>query len=179
MARHPSDLQPPVAEPARLPAAPASRRTPLLGELVPALRATLVTLVLTGLAYPIAMTGLAQALLPWRAGGSLVTDPAGNVLGAALLAPGVTRRLIEEFVGRPQPASPPPVLTGLTDRETEVLMLVGRGRSNAEIAADLHITVATVKTYVSRLLSKLNARDRVQLVIIAYDAGLVSAPRAI
>jgi DNA-binding NarL/FixJ family response regulator len=99
--------------------------------------------------------------------------------GDALLAPSVTRRLIEEFARRPQPASPPRVPEGLTDRETEVLTLVGRGRSNTEIASDLHITVATVKTYVSRLLSKLEARDRVQLVIIAYDAGLVPAPKAL
>jgi DNA-binding NarL/FixJ family response regulator len=73
--------------------------------------------------------------------------------GDALLAPTVTRRLIEEFARRPQPAPLPQVPKGLTARETEVLALVGRGRSNTEIAADLHITVATVKTYVSRLLS--------------------------
>lgn len=97
--------------------------------------------------------------------------------GDALLAPGVTRRLIAEFARRPHaPAARPGAPQGLTDRETEILTLVGRGRSNAEIATDLHITVATVKTYVSRLLSKLDARDRIQLVIIAYDAGLVPAP---
>jgi DNA-binding NarL/FixJ family response regulator len=95
--------------------------------------------------------------------------------GDALLAPGVTRRLIEEFARRPPTGSRPPALDGVTERETEVLALVGRGRSNTEIAAELHITVATVKTYVSRLLTKLDARDRIQLVIIAYDAGLVSA----
>lgn len=97
--------------------------------------------------------------------------------GDALLAPGVTRRMIAEFAGRPQrpPARAP---AGLTDRELEVLTLVGRGRSNSEIAADLHITVATVKTHVTRLLSKLDARDRVQLVITAYDAGLVTTPGA-
>src|SRR5262245_42354252 len=93
--------------------------------------------------------------------------------GDALIAPSVTRRLIEEFACRPKPTSPRRVPESLTERETEVLELVGRGRSNTEIAADLHITVATVKTYVSRLLSKLDARDRVQLVIIAYDSGLV------
>jgi DNA-binding NarL/FixJ family response regulator len=95
--------------------------------------------------------------------------------GDALIAPGVTRRLIEEFASRPRPASVRRVPESLTEREAEVLALVGRGRSNTEIAADLHITVATVKTYVSRLLTKLDARDRVQLVIIAYDTGLVSA----
>jgi DNA-binding NarL/FixJ family response regulator len=98
--------------------------------------------------------------------------------GDALLAPGVTRRVIEDFTRRPQQAFPGRAPEGLTDRETEVLALIGRGRSNTEIAADLRITVATVKTYVSRLLSKLDARDRVQLVIIAYDSGLVSAREA-
>ncbi|AEV84744.1 LuxR family transcriptional regulator [Actinoplanes sp. SE50] len=94
--------------------------------------------------------------------------------GDALLAPGVTRRLLQEFARRPAVAAPR-APEGLTDREVEVLAEVGRGRSNPEIAADLHITVATVKTYVSRLLAKLGARDRIQLVIIAYDAGLVTA----
>ncbi|MER6392830.1 response regulator [Streptomyces sp. NPDC059382] len=96
--------------------------------------------------------------------------------GDALIAPGVTRRLIAEFAGRPESApvrSPRPV-EGITEREREVLTLVGRGRSNTEIAQDLFITVATAKSHVSRLLTKLDARDRVQLVIIAYEAGLVT-----
>ncbi|MCU7725318.1 response regulator transcription factor [Actinoplanes sp. KI2] len=96
--------------------------------------------------------------------------------GDGLLAPGVTRRLIEEFARRPQQTSLPRMPEGITDRETAVLTLVGRGLSNAEIATELHITVGTVKTYVSRLLSKLDARDRIHLVILAYDAGLVSPP---
>jgi DNA-binding NarL/FixJ family response regulator len=96
--------------------------------------------------------------------------------GDALIAPSVTRRLIEEFAGRPEPAPGRRPLDAITDREREVLTLVGRGLSNTEIAADLCITMAAVKTYVTRLLAKLDARDRVQLVIIAYDAGLV-APR--
>jgi DNA-binding NarL/FixJ family response regulator len=96
--------------------------------------------------------------------------------GDALIAPSVTRRLIGEFARRPRTAAPRRAPDGLTDRETEVLVLIGRGRSNPEIADDLRITVATVKTYVSRLLTKLGARDRVQLVITAYDAGLVPAP---
>ncbi|MFE7389664.1 LuxR C-terminal-related transcriptional regulator [Streptomyces sp. NPDC057582] len=68
-------------------------------------------------------------------------------------------------------------LGGITDREREILTLVGRGLSNTEIAAELVISVATVKTYVTRLLSKLDARDRVQLVILAYETGLVTLPR--
>ncbi|MCC5576191.1 response regulator transcription factor [Microtetraspora sp. AC03309] len=97
--------------------------------------------------------------------------------GDALIAPSVTRRLIEEFAARPAPSPTPRTLEGITEREREVLTLVGRGMSNTEIAADLVISVATVKAYMSRLLTKLDARDRVQLVIIAYEAGLVSASR--
>ncbi|MFF7355780.1 response regulator [Streptomyces filipinensis] len=99
--------------------------------------------------------------------------------GDALIAPAVTRRLIADFIGRPAAAperSPRPV-EGITEREREVLTLVGRGRSNTEIAEDLFITVATAKSHVSRLLTKLGARDRVQLVIHAYETGLVAPPR--
>ncbi|GAA2619931.1 response regulator transcription factor [Dactylosporangium fulvum] len=96
--------------------------------------------------------------------------------GDALIAPKVTRRLIEEFTARPQPASPSPPqqIRGITGRELEVLTLIGRGLSNAEIAQAMIISGATVKAYVSRLLAKLHARDRVHLVIIAYEHGLVS-----
>lgn len=96
--------------------------------------------------------------------------------GEALLAPSVTRYLIEEFVRRPEPGSSPPVdLAGLTERELEVLTHVARGQSNAEIAATLFVTPATVKTHLSRLLTKLNGRDRAQLIVIAYESGLVVA----
>ncbi|MEO3754808.1 response regulator transcription factor [Streptomyces sp. B6B3] len=93
--------------------------------------------------------------------------------GDGLIAPSVTRRLIREFAGRPA-ARPVRELTGITGREREVLTLVGRGLSNAEIADRLCITVATAKTYLTRLLAKLDARDRVQLVILAYESGLVA-----
>ncbi|UQA91514.1 response regulator [Streptomyces halobius] len=99
--------------------------------------------------------------------------------GDALIAPGVTRRLIADFVERPGAAperSPRPV-EGITEREREVLTLVGRGRTNTEIAEDLFITVATAKSHVSRLFTKLGARDRVQLVITAYEMGLVTPSR--
>ncbi|WP_037605034.1 response regulator [Streptacidiphilus rugosus] len=99
--------------------------------------------------------------------------------GEALIAPSVTRRLIAEFANRPDlpAAAPRRKLTGVTDREIEVLTLVGRGLSNSEIAEELFISVATAKSHVARILSKLDARDRVQLVILAYEAGLVSAPQ--
>ncbi|MEU9127010.1 response regulator transcription factor [Kitasatospora sp. NPDC048540] len=104
--------------------------------------------------------------------------------GDALLAPGVTRRLIADFLGRPGTALPAHggadrarLTEAITDREREVLTLVGSGRSNAEIAEDLFITVATAKSHVSRLFTKLGARDRVQLVITAYELGLVAPQR--
>ncbi len=97
--------------------------------------------------------------------------------GDALIAPRITRRLIEEFARRPEPAAAAAAgaaLGQLTDREREVLGLVARGQSNAEIAAALFVSHATVKTHVSRLLMKLDARDRAQLVMIAYETGVVT-----
>jgi DNA-binding NarL/FixJ family response regulator len=95
--------------------------------------------------------------------------------GEALLAPSVTRRLIEEFARRPVPAAHAPAELGsLTEREREVLALVARGLTNAEIAARLHVGEATVKTHVAHLLDKLGLRDRVQAVILAYEVGLVT-----
>ncbi|MDX3117042.1 MULTISPECIES: response regulator transcription factor [Streptomyces] len=94
--------------------------------------------------------------------------------GDALIAPSVTRRLIREFAGRPTGAKPRRTIAGITVREREVLTLVAQGMSNTELAEHLVISIATAKTYVTRLLAKLNARDRVQLVIMAYEAGLVT-----
>jgi len=97
--------------------------------------------------------------------------------GDALLAPGVTRRLIAQFAGGPAAAPEHPAVEGITDREREVLTLIGRGMTNGEIAADLHISMATAKAHVAHLLTKLGARDRVQLVITAYETGLVAPSR--
>lgn len=94
--------------------------------------------------------------------------------GEALLAPSVTRRVIAQFAGRrPRAPRATTVLADLTDREREVLVLIGRGRSNGEIAAELFIAEQTVKTHVGKILAKLGARDRVHAVIVAYDTGLV------
>jgi DNA-binding NarL/FixJ family response regulator len=94
--------------------------------------------------------------------------------GDALLAPSVTRRLIERFSAQPSAAQPPSSLTQLTERESGVLVLVAQGLSNAEIANRLHISLFTAKTHVSRILTKLHARDRAQLVMHAYETGLVT-----
>jgi DNA-binding NarL/FixJ family response regulator len=94
--------------------------------------------------------------------------------GEALLAPSVTRRLIEDFARRPSPGrTAPPSLASLTARETEVLALIAQGLSNQEIAATLVVAEQTVKTHVSRILTKLGLRDRAQAVVVAYESGLV------
>jgi DNA-binding NarL/FixJ family response regulator len=95
--------------------------------------------------------------------------------GEALLAPSVTRRLIAEFAARPNADRPRPVeLNALTPRETDVLRLIARGRSNQEIATDLVVAEQTVKTHIGRILAKLHLRDRAQAVVFAYETGLVA-----
>ncbi len=93
--------------------------------------------------------------------------------GDAMIAPSITRRLIAEFAARPsRPAPPAAALADLTPRELEVLRLVARGKSNAEIAAELVVSGTTVKSHVARILMKLGVRDRVQAVVLAYESGL-------
>ncbi len=93
--------------------------------------------------------------------------------GEALLAPSVTRRLIAHFAGQARPKAPRG-LAELTEREREVLSLVAHGLSNAELARTLHVSLPTAKTHVSRILTKLGARDRTQLVVLAYESGLTT-----
>lgn len=105
---------------------------------------------------------------------SLVDAVRSAARGEALLAPAITRRLVEEFVKRPAPGeTSPEALAPLTPREREVLAEVGRGLSNREIAGRLFLSEATVKTHVTRLLTKLSLRDRAQAVVLAYESGLV------
>jgi DNA-binding NarL/FixJ family response regulator len=124
-----------------------------------------------------------QALRAGASGFLLKDTPPADLLAAirvvaagdALLAPRVTRRLIAEFARRPEPSAvTPAALAALTDREREVLALVARGLSNAEIAELLVVSGATAKTHVSRVLAKLGARDRAQLVMLAYETGLIT-----
>ncbi|MGJ3509046.1 response regulator transcription factor [Enemella sp. A6] len=93
--------------------------------------------------------------------------------GDALLSPAITRKVMSTLAERPTTSTRPALLDPLTDREREVLARIGLGESNDEIGASLHISPATARTYVSRLLSKLSARDRSQLVILSYESGLV------
>ncbi|HEY6472007.1 MAG TPA: response regulator transcription factor [Acidimicrobiales bacterium] len=94
--------------------------------------------------------------------------------GDSLLSPSVTRRLIEAFVqDHPTPATPPAGLQSLTERELQILQLLARGLSNAEIAEELYLSSATIKTHVARVLDKLGVRDRVQAVVVAYETGVV------
>jgi DNA-binding NarL/FixJ family response regulator len=95
--------------------------------------------------------------------------------GDSLLAPSITRRLIEEFIRtRPREHSLPPAVARLSERENEVLRLVARGLSNAEVGQELFVSEATVKTHVAHVLQKLGLRDRVQAVVLAYESGLVT-----
>jgi DNA-binding NarL/FixJ family response regulator len=118
---------------------------------------------------------LLKSAPPRELAGAIRTVAAGD----ALLAPDITRRLIHDYIQRPRPsASAPPGFDTLTPRETEVLTLIARGRSNREIAAELYLSEPTVKTHVTRVFAKLGARDRVQAVVLAYEAGLVQ-PRSV
>ena len=124
-----------------------------------------------------------EALRAGASGFALKSRPLEELLAAirtvaggdALLAPSVTRRLIAHFACDDRaPRKLPDGLADLTEREREVLVLVARGLSNAELAATLHVTLATAKTHVGRLLTKLGARDRTQLVILAYEWGVIT-----
>jgi DNA-binding NarL/FixJ family response regulator len=128
-----------------------------------------------------------EALKSGASGFMLKSAPRDQLIGAVrvvargeqLLAPAITRRLIEEYVRRPAPgATRPPGLDELSDRELDVLRCVARGRSNDEIANDLFIGEATVKTHVGRIFAKLGVRDRAQAVVVAYESGLVRAGEA-
>jgi DNA-binding NarL/FixJ family response regulator len=121
-----------------------------------------------------------QALTAGASGFLLKNAPPEQLIGAvrvvaagdALLSPSITRRVIEQFARLPPPGGTD-ALQGLTDRERQVLQLVARGLSNAEIAAELFVSDATVKSHVAHLLAKLQLRDRVQAVVLAYESGLV------
>src|SRR5690348_11362854 len=134
----------------------------------------LTTFDLDDYVYEALRAGASGFLLKDSPRHDLIAAVRAAAAGDALLAPSVTRRLIEAFARRPPEASPSPSqLASLTARERDVLLLLARGRSNAEIAAVLFVSEATVKTHVGNLLAKLGLRDRVQAVILAYETGIV------
>jgi DNA-binding NarL/FixJ family response regulator len=136
----------------------------------------LTTFDLDDYVYEALRAGASGFLLKDAPAADLVRAVRVVAAGEALLAPSVTRRLIAEFAARPRTRQPrPAALAGLTPRETEVLRLIARGRSNQEIAAELVVAEQTVKTHVGRILAKLGLRDRAQAVVFAYESGLVTA----
>ena len=133
----------------------------------------LTTFDLDQYVYDALQAGASGFLLKDAPAHQLVAAVRAAAAGDALLAPSVTRRLITEFARR-GPRVAPSAVKALTERELEVLRLLARGLSNAEIAAELFIAEGTVKTHVARLLSKLGVRDRVQAVVLAYQSGLAN-----
>jgi DNA-binding NarL/FixJ family response regulator len=134
----------------------------------------LTTFDLDDYVYEALRAGASGFLLKDSPRHDLIAAVRAAAAGDALLAPSVTRRLIEAFARRPPETSPSPSrLASLTAREQDVLLLLARGRSNAEIASVLFVSEATVKTHVGNLLAKLGLRDRVQAVILAYETGMV------
>ena len=138
----------------------------------------LTTFDLDDYVYAAMRAGASGFLLKDAPREQLVTAVRTVARGEALLAPAVTRRLIERFVERPAPLEAAPALAELSARELEVLRLVAPGLSNAEIAGELIIGEATVKTHVARVLRKLGLRDRVQAVVLAYESGIVEPGRS-
>ncbi len=123
--------------------------------------------------YDAMRAGASGFLLKDTRRAQLIKAIRGVASGEQLVAPSITRRLIEEFCRRPSPDERPVGLDGLTSREVEVLALVARGLTNAEIASTLVVAETTVKTHIARILSKLGLRDRTQAVVTAYENGLV------
>jgi DNA-binding NarL/FixJ family response regulator len=158
----------------RMPGVDGIEATRRLGKLTPNPPRVLMltTFDLDQYVYDALRAGASGFLLKDAPAAQLVDAIRVVAAGDALLAPTVTRRMIAEFARRPLPADEP-ALAELTGRELEVLKLVARGRSNAEIAKQLYIGDATVKTHVKRVLAKLSLRDRVQAVVLAYETGLV------
>jgi DNA-binding NarL/FixJ family response regulator len=138
----------------------------------------LTTFDLDEYVYGALRAGASGFLLKDTTAADLVTAIRVVAAGEALLAPSVTRRLIAAFGAQPRPSRAfHRRLDGVTEREREILMLIARGLSNGDVATHLTLSLATVKSHVGRLLTKLNARDRAQLVVVAYETGLVRAAR--
>ena len=159
----------------RMPGMDGLEATRLITRTQPAPKVVMLTTFdLDDYVYEALRAGASGFLLKDAPRADLIAAVRAAAAGDALLAPSVTRRLIEAFARRPPETSPSPArLKSLTARERDVLLLIARGRSNAEIALALFVSEATVKTHVGNVLAKLGLRDRVQAVILAYETGLV------
>jgi DNA-binding NarL/FixJ family response regulator len=124
--------------------------------------------------YRALRAGAAGFLLKDAPSSRLIAAVRAAATGDSLIEPSITQRLVERFVEPARPEGPPPELAALTERERDVLRLIARGLSNAEIAAELVVAETTVKTHVARILTKLSIRDRVQAVVLAYETGFVT-----
>jgi DNA-binding NarL/FixJ family response regulator len=124
--------------------------------------------------YRALRAGAAGFLLKDAPSSRLIAAVRAAATGDSLIEPSITQRLVERFAEPARPAGPPPELAALTERERDVLRLIARGLSNAEIAAELVVAETTVKTHVARILTKLAIRDRVQAVVLAYETGFVT-----
>lgn len=151
----------------------ATRRLAGRGVTAPLAIIVITTFDLDEYVYAAVRAGASGFLLKDVSPADLVHAVEAVARGEVMLAPVLTRRLLERFAATPDPSVLPEAVERLTEREAEVLRLVARGLSNADIAQRLFLSEATVKTYVSRLLSKLAVRDRVQLAVLAYETGLV------
>jgi DNA-binding NarL/FixJ family response regulator len=161
----------------RMPELDGIEATRRICESLPGVRVLMLTTFdLDSYVYSALRAGASGFLLKDTPPADLLTAIRVIAAGDGLLSPTITRRLIAEFAKSPEPTRVVSAkLDAITDREREVLTFIARGLSNAEIATHLYLSVATVKTHIGRLLSKLHARDRAQLVIIAYETGLVTA----
>jgi DNA-binding NarL/FixJ family response regulator len=158
----------------RMPAMDGIEATRRLTAMDPASRVLILTMFdLDEYVFEALRAGASGFLLKDRPPEELVAAVRIVASGEALLAPSVTRRLIAEYARRPDSPRPSPLLTGLTEREREVLVLMGHGLSNTEIAKQLFVAETTVKTHVGRVLQKLQLRDRAQAIVLAYESGLV------
>jgi DNA-binding NarL/FixJ family response regulator len=154
----------------------ATRRIALAG--LPTRVVMLTTFDLDQHVYDALRAGASGFLLKDAKAAQLIDAVRIVAAGEALIAPSITKRLVAEFAARPTKPQPPAELQELTAREREVLILVARGLSNAEIAQHLVVTDATVKTHITRILMKLRLRSRVQAVVLAYESGLVTPGQA-
>jgi DNA-binding NarL/FixJ family response regulator len=157
----------------RMPRMDGIEATRRIHQRLPAVKVVaLTTFDLDEYVYDVIRAGASGFLLKDISPRDLVHSIEVVARGDSMLAPALTRRLLDRYVARPRPGQSPGALASVTERERSVLAVLAKGHSNAEIAAALFLSEATVKTYISRMLAKLGLRDRLQLALLAYESGL-------